>query len=657
MGESYDRGSISGGGRCNAGRCSARVPLAPAWRQSGVDPLVLLWSDSVTPTISRGVASAPSYDALFHPHALVSRLARFRMQAGIKRNERAFWHGMFASAEVPWKYREEVDHILPPRRQWQRPGRRARGHRSPAEIDRDAIIHTALRALQGPDATREPWAQRLQAFLTQAQALACSPGKWVPEAPEPIAIAKSGASECRILNVFRSLTDRTILGQVARYLTVVLDPLWHPASYAFRHDHGRNRQACVSSLQAYARRQAGPLYVAECDIQQFYNSISHAVVSRAYRRTAARLQAQGVVLDPRAGVVLQKYLDCYSYAGDAEKRAQAIVARQHPGRSLAPLPDALRALHGAQYASARIGIPQGGALSPVIANLVLDHADRAVCSGADDNLFYARYCDDIILAHPDPEQCRAALGRYMQALSELMLVPHEPMLHGAGMAEATDAPKSKQPYEWLLGTQAKDGEEQAAIDLQAGEPPALPAPTAPGARWVQFLGYEISRDGLLRVREGSIQRQEQAVARVVSRAIKLLGAEDAKLPGYRVLSKIQSRLVCQAAGKDRLTQEGVRLREHCWADAFSALCGSAHGDADHQMRALDCHREAQVRRLVGYLRQNHWLSRPKGAAEAQKPNKKRRFHGAPDSYYSILGETSAICGRPPLLGRSDGYGL
>jgi retron-type reverse transcriptase len=46
----------------------------------------------------------------------------------------------------------------------------------------------------------------------------------------------------------------------------------------------------------------------------------------------------------------------------------------------------------------RIGVPQGGALSGLIANIVLDYADKKVLEFDDGKLLYIRYCDDMILA-------------------------------------------------------------------------------------------------------------------------------------------------------------------------------------------------------------------------------------------------------------------
>ncbi|MBK8362805.1 MAG: hypothetical protein IPL24_03750 [Bacteroidetes bacterium] len=51
-----------------------------------------------------------------------------------------------------------------------------------------------------------------------------------------------------------------------------------------------------------------------------------------------------------------------------------------------------------------MGIPQGGALSGLIANLVLDFADRKMQSLNDSKLLYVRFCDDMIIIHPSKKK-------------------------------------------------------------------------------------------------------------------------------------------------------------------------------------------------------------------------------------------------------------
>ena len=66
-----------------------------------------------------------------------------------------------------------------------------------------------------------------------------------------------------------------------------------------------------------------------------------------------------------------------------------------------------------------LGVPQGGALSCIIANVVLDSVDRA--AGLDvphpDKLF-VRYGDDILLMHRSRKECEKLIEAYAEQLKK-----------------------------------------------------------------------------------------------------------------------------------------------------------------------------------------------------------------------------------------------
>jgi hypothetical protein len=147
-----------------------------------------------------------------------------------------------------------------------------------------------------------------------------------------------------------------------------------------------------------------------------------------------------------------------------------------------------------------VGLPQGAALSPLIANMVLNEIDEHVLEEkmqngriTDPELLYIRYCDDIVLMHTDLKQCTNLIQRYQQVLEQYALRYH-PFKHVAQMkdgktllADGNTYPywtkaKSKAPYLW------GDGMGDAV-------------------RWIGFLGYEICRTGELRIRKSSVAAQ------------------------------------------------------------------------------------------------------------------------------------------------------
>jgi retron-type reverse transcriptase len=83
-------------------------------------------------------------------------------------------------------------------------------------------------------------------------------------------------------------------------------------------------------------------------------------------------------------------------------------------------------------------------LSGLIANIVLDYADRKILKLNDENLLYVRYCDDMIIMHTDKRKCGIALSKYMKALKKLGLFPHE--IGNESYSRDFWKSKSKGPY-------------------------------------------------------------------------------------------------------------------------------------------------------------------------------------------------------------------
>src|ERR1043165_685831 len=96
-----------------------------------------------------------------------------------------------------------------------------------------------------------------------------------------------------------------------------------------------------------------------------------------------------------------------------------------------PWPDeALEEFHSHPHQE-RIGVPQGGAISCVIANIVLDYADKQIKEAEqrlDAQIHYLRYCDDMVLISRNKRKCQAVFQTYLRALTELKLPFHKPKL-------------------------------------------------------------------------------------------------------------------------------------------------------------------------------------------------------------------------------------
>lgn len=150
----------------------------------------------------------------------------------------------------------------------------------------------------------------------------------------------------------------------------------------------------------------------------------------------------------------------------------------------------------------RAGIPQGSAFSSVLANVALSRADRALRASiaAHRATFYARYVDDIVIVSTNRRVAKGAMNAYRRALRELELPDHHPETIDTTVTSASRSywkAKSKAPYCCSL-------------------------PDQPGIEWIGFLGYQMKRDGTLRVRRSSVSKEIAKQRRAIDDIIRVI---------------------------------------------------------------------------------------------------------------------------------------
>jgi hypothetical protein len=180
------------------------------------------------------------------------------------------------------------------------------------------------------------------------------------------------------------LTDVIVLGVLARATTDLLAPALSPRVYSYL--PGRSPWHAVADLAAYLdahRRQhtdprARGLYVLQRDVSRYGQSIPTRPESRLWR-----LLDDAVV---QAGVP-----DAHPYR---ELIRRAVRPRVRVGDS--------------EPTVLETGVPTGSPIQPAIANLYLSPVDRALESIP--GVFYSRFGDDLLFAHPDADVAREAAG-------------------------------------------------------------------------------------------------------------------------------------------------------------------------------------------------------------------------------------------------------
>lgn len=177
----------------------------------------------------------------------------------------------------------------------------------------------------------------------RAQLLA---GTYQPQSVRRHEIPKSGGG-MRQLGI-PTVLDRFIQQCLLQVLQPQIDPTFSQHSYGFR--PGRRAHDAVCAAQRLI--QSGRRWVVDVDLEKFFDRVNHDVLMG---RLAKR------IADPRVLRLIRHYLE-------AGIMVNGVAVERHEGT------------------------PQGGPLSPLLANVLLDEVDRELEKRG---LAFARYADDL----------------------------------------------------------------------------------------------------------------------------------------------------------------------------------------------------------------------------------------------------------------------
>jgi hypothetical protein len=556
-----------------------------------------------------------NYLSYFSLDNILSVLIRFRLATAMKRRKYAVLKKVFVSAKDPLDaVPASADEYLPPRRMWRRPGRQDRSKvKAAKDIDEQTLRRTVMPLIENETYKSHTWGLKLNAL--HAGILARLGQEEVIFQKPAIDIIDNGGKKGRAIASYKDISDRLLLSLTNRYLSNSLDSHFSECSYAFRSDKDKNHTAAIQDLLDYQKRMKGrPLYVAECDIQGFFDTIQHDAVREAFERLCNRHNASGQKpIDTFAVKVVGSYLSSYNFFESIVENPDVNTKPEFKKLHYLTQQDLMARFR--QNELGRTGIPQGGALSPLLANCVLDQADRAVLSNHDPDLFYARFCDDMIIVHPRQEACQSALKRFCDAL-EVLKLPIHPVQAFPEEGKAFFETKSKGPYLW-------------DSIKQGGHP------------WLSFLGYHVKHDGLLRLRQAALDKHKEKIRKEIRDTIKLAEAE-IKIAGVnkvpvraeKILGVIRRRVIAMGTGLQEQRARSPEQSQVCWRDAFPLLNENEY--SIRQMRLLDHHREQQIRRLQKIIMRDYQFEEPTLESEKKRPKIMKFFSGSPYSYHATL---------------------
>lgn len=573
----------------------------------------------------------PEFAELFSEGAIIQRLCRIRIKQAEVRHKRLFHRQISSLAAAPETY--DPAGLFPPRRQWHRFRQR---HRNPtSDKDQNLIALTRATLRLRTEQPTAPWVQRLNERVHAIRQRALDTPGFAFDPPAIRGEPKApGSDEYRAIARF-SEDDQVIEGITARYFRLVFDAIFSDSSLAFRcGSEGTpppTHHDAVTAIENYRRRHLkSGLWVAECDIRGFFDCVSHEAAQGALSNLieAARKRDPAFEINLRALQIFDAYLDGYSFPNSVKGIAEPQLKREHGEAAHYKWPEeALREFHP-DPRSAAVGIPQGGALSCFIANCVLHHADQEVTRSrrrTPGPFRYLRYCDDMVILAPDEGSCRMAFEAYQQALRRLQLPIHSPAEVQAYGADFWDG-KSRQPYRWVNPRDDRD------------------------VPWLQFVGYQIRHDGMLRVKRKSIEKHKAKILDETDRLLRTLmpsissSSPPNSDPGIRktpgqILHRFRQKLIAMSVGRRDVHHDLARLMPKCWATGFKMVHGRRL--PLNALKELDRFRERQIARIRSVLGRLPHITEPHETAERIRAP---RFYGFPFSYVGQFAPTGKIRG-------------
>jgi hypothetical protein len=437
-----------------------------------------------------------------------------------------------AAKSLPLSVKEHISLLMPPRDMWRRPQKKDRekflqdDSTAKNKNQKQLLAHSiTITIKQHRKSGKEyQYLKNLDEFIASIRSsiAGTDPIKFtsIRITGKKKSVNSDNVVVLRPLCIFESLREKLLIALASKYLSEIFDPLLHSEIISYRppriYDNSETkvittRDHAIKNILNYCRSRRN-IYVAECDIQKYFDTINHDVIRRCFYKFAEQIKADHPEFDySSVGRIVDAYLDSYSFYNNILVENEHLL-KSNPPRVYEGPKDELFIKRGCysmaefEASKGKIGIPQGGALSGLISNVVLNTIDNeSVLNTPDPDRFFCRYGDDIMLMHTSRSMCEKLINDYCKALTESKLLYHEFVSVADQSICRPDGTirtafwnlKSRSPFLW-----GRSETEKESVD------------------WIGFLGYEIRYTGEVRLRRSSLNEKFKNIKRKYKNYVK-----------------------------------------------------------------------------------------------------------------------------------------